>query len=675
MGTETAKRPVAAEDLYSIPTITGAEISPDGSHVIYSQQRVDRKTEKKYSNLWLAPADGSCKPRQFTYGDHVDTAPSWSPDGRSIAFMSNRKDTKQIQLYILPMNGGEARPLTDIKGSINGFSWSPDSQKLAIVHRKKDADVLEREEDPQKEKLGVIERHITEIKIRQEDVGYMPKEEAHIYILDAASGEMTQLTDGDFSERSPVWSPDGATILFISNRLADRWLVPHGDELYTIPADGNGTMTKIDSHTGSKGSASFSPDGEHIVYSGMRLSPGHWYQNMDIYIVPVANDGESAINISQEFDHHFTNCTGGDVTNSPGMDPTFSYDSRYVYTLASRHGGNPFCRIDGTSGQLEKIIDDGSVVGMISLDESNDYAAFFRGTQIDPGNLWVIDLHTKAEVQITDIHADYLAEIEIGKIEEHWIKGKDGNDLHGWILTPPNFDPSKKYPSILEIHGGPQTQYGRTFFHEFYLLAAAGYVVHFSNPRSSQGYGEAHSAAIYSDWGVKDYADIMAWTDFVAEQPYIDTERMGITGGSYGGYMTSTAIGMTDRYKAAIVLRMLSNWVSFHGSSDMNWSSQYLAGFDGGPWEDGNLEHYWRMSPMSLVGNVETPTLVLHSGGDLRCPLEQSEQYFVALKHRGVDTEMVIFPEENHGLSRGGRTDRRIARLAHMLRWFDKHLK
>ena len=673
MGTETAKRPVAAEDLYQLETITGAEISPDGNHVIYSQQRVDRKTEKKYSNLWLVPADGSAPPIQFTYGDHVDAAPNWSPDGNTIAFMSNRKDGKQMQIYLLPLNGGEARPLTDVKGSISGFSWAPESDKIAYVFRPKDADVIEREEDPQKEKLGVVERHITDIKVRQEDVGYWPKEEARIWVVDVATGEATQLTDGEFSERSPEWSPDGSTILFLSNRLEDRWLKPHGDELYVIPADGSGEMRKIDSHTGAKGTASFSPDGEHIVYSGMRLYPGHWYQNLDIYIVSVADDGEAAVNISQDFDHHFTNCTGGDITNSPGMAPKFSYDSRYVYAISSRYGGNHFCRIDGTSMKLEKIIEDGSVIGMITIDESNDYAVFFRGTQTDPGNLWMIDLHTFEETQLTDIHANYLAEIEIGKIEEHWIKGDGGHDLHGWILTPPDFDPSKKYPSILSIHGGPQTQYGRTFFHEFYLMAAAGYVVHFSNPRSSQGYGEAHAAAIHSDWGINDYADIMSWTDFVASQPYIDVDRMGITGGSYGGFMTSTTIGKTDRYKAAIVLRMLSNWISFHGTSDMNWSSMYLAGFDGGPWD--NLEHYWKMSPMSSVGNVTTPTLVLHSGGDLRTPLEQGEQYYVALKKQGVESEMVIFPEENHGLSRGGRTDRRIARLGHMIRWFDKYLK
>lgn len=669
---ENEKRAVAAEDLYQIQTITGAKISPDGKWVIYSQQRVNQKTEKKWSNLWLAPADGSSQPHQFTYGDHVDTAVQWSPDSASIAFMSNRKDEKQMQLYVIPLMGGEARPVTDVKGSISGFDWSPDSSKIAYSFRKKDADALEREEDPQKKKLGVVERHITEIKVRQEDMGYWPKEETHLYVVDLKSGEETQLTDGEYSEMAPVWSPDGETILFNSNRNPDRFMQPMMSEFYKIPAAG-GEMTKVETHGGPKYGASFSPDGEHLVYSGMRLYPGHWYQNTSVYVAAVPNDGTDAANITADIDIDFSQCTGGDITNPIGMSPVFSNDGHDVYALTSRHGGNQFMKIDGESGEAIPIIDDGSVLGMISLDDANDLVAFFRGTQTDPGNLWVKDMYTGEETQLTDIHADYLAEIEIGNIEEHWIKGADGNDLHGWILTPPDFDPSQKYPSIMCIHGGPQTQYGRTFFHEFNLFAAQGYVVHFHNPRGGQGYGEEHAKAILSDWGVKDYADVMAWTDFVASQPYIDTDRMGITGGSYGGYMTSTTIGKTNRYKAAIVLRMLSNWISFHGTSDMNWMSRYLAGFDGGPWE--NLDHYWRMSPMSLVGNVKTPTLVLHSGGDLRTPLEQGEQYFVALKQAGVETEMVIFPEENHGLSRGGRTDRRIARLGHMIRWFDKYLK
>jgi dipeptidyl aminopeptidase/acylaminoacyl peptidase len=253
-----------------------------------------------------------------------------------------------------------------------------------------------------------------------------------------------------------------------------------------------------------------------------------------------------------------------------------------------------------------------------------------------------------------------------------WFEGTTGNDLQGWILKPPSFDPSRAYPAIIEIHGGPRTQYGHLFMHEFYVLAAQGYVVTFCNPRGSRGYGEEHAKAIWNRWGSVDYDDLMAWTDLLEEKPYIDSQRMGVTGGSYGGYMTNWIIGHTDRFRAAITQRSVSNLISMYGSSDFNWSFQQEFG-DQPPWEA--FESYWQQSPISHIGDATTPTLVIHSEDDLRCPIEQGEQIFVALKKLGVDTEMIRFPDEPHGLSRGGRTDRRVKRLEHILRWFDRYLK
>jgi len=253
-----------------------------------------------------------------------------------------------------------------------------------------------------------------------------------------------------------------------------------------------------------------------------------------------------------------------------------------------------------------------------------------------------------------------------------WFDGPEGNKLQGWILKPTNFDLNRRYPSILEIHGGPWLQYGDNFMHEFQYLAAQGYVVYFSNPRGGLGYGESHSRAIHNDWGNQDYADLMAWADYVAEQPYVDPDRMGVTGGSYGGYMTAWIIGQTDRFKAAVAQRVVSNLVSMWGSSDFNWEFQQEFG-DKPPWQ--NLENLWRQSPMATIGQAKTPTLIIHSENDQRCDLEQGLQIYVALKYLGVDSELVLFPEESHGLSRNGRTDRRIARLQHILRWFDLYLK
>jgi len=299
--------------------------------------------------------------------------------------------------------------------------------------------------------------------------------------------------------------------------------------------------------------------------------------------------------------------------------------------------------------------------------------AYFYGKLDDPAQHHVRQLAggQKTDRSLTRFNRDLLDGIDLGQVEETWIKGPDGNDLQGWIIKPPGFDPAKKYPSILEIHGGPLTQYGNFFFHEFYFLASQGYVVHFTNPRGGRGYGEAHAAAIWGRWGSVDYDDLMAWTDHVASQPYIDLARMGVTGGSYGGYMTVWIIGHTQRFKAAAAGRCVSNFVSMWGSSDSNWTFQQVVN-DKAPFED--LPAYWDRSPIKYIGNARTPTMVLHNEFDLRCPIEQGEQVFVALKSLGVESEMVRFPDEFHGLSRTGRTDRRIARLNHILGWFERHL-
>jgi dipeptidyl aminopeptidase/acylaminoacyl peptidase len=310
-------------------------------------------------------------------------------------------------------------------------------------------------------------------------------------------------------------------------------------------------------------------------------------------------------------------------------------------------------------------------VGSFSFDKEQKHIAYFYGQMDDPGQVYVLDKSSKKSRPLTKINRNLLRRMDLGDVETVWFKGPDGNDIQGWVLKPPGFDSAKKYPSILEIHGGPLVQYGYSFMHEFYFLASQGYVVHFSNPRGGRGYGEEHAKAIWGAWGGADNDDLMAWTNFISQQPYIDSQRMGVTGGSYGGYMTLWIIGHTERFKAAVAQRSVSNIISMWGSSDYNWVFQQELEA-GAPFED--LQKYWDMSPMKYMGSVKTPTLVIHSENDLRCPIEQGEQAFVALQRMGVDSEMVRFPDEFHGLSRSGRTDRRVVRLNHILRWFDKYL-
>lgn len=668
---KTQKRLINAEDLYHFNILSEPRLSPDGNYVVFSLQRVDRKTEKKYNNLWIAPIDRESLPYQFTFGDQKDVSPRWSPDGRQIAFLSNRGDTnKPTQLYIIPFSGGEAHRLWAVDGEINSFSWSPDGNRILCSVRKFDPDRLEREKDEQKKELGVVYRHYQRVFFKLDDYGYLPHERYHIWSIDVRTGESHQLTDHPvFDERFPAWSPDGSSITFISNHNDEPDFKPDYDDVFTMPSEG-GLARKLDTPIGPKSHPCFSPDGRWIAYYAQE-GEGLGYRNQGLWVIP--SDGSAhAKNLTEKYDLNVSSSVINDVGSPELMDPVWSNDNQHLYFPVTLHGSSVLMATNIYGEELQTVIDEGGLVGSFNFNQDQTRLAYFYGKIDDPGQVYVCDMPKGKSHPVTQVNRQLLESLDLGQIEEVWFKGPDGNDLQGWILKPPGFDPSKKYPSIMEIHGGPITQYGRFFMHEFYYLASKGFVVYFSNPRGGRGYGEAHTKAIYGGWGDADYRDLMAWADYVEKLPYIDKERMGVTGGSYGGYMTVWIIGHTQRFKAAVTQRCVSNFVSLWGSSDYNWTFEYEIN-NRPPWED--VMKYWQHSPIAYIGNARTPTLVIHNENDLRCPIEQGEQVFVALRRLGVDSEMVRFPDEFHGLSRTGRTDRRIARLDFIVGWFEKYLK
>ena len=673
------KRPTAAEDLYRLQLISGVDLSPDGAAVVTSVSRVDAKTQKKRANLWLVPVgrgQGSSPglrggaPRQFTWGDQCDTQARWSPDGRQIAFLSDRQGEGQAQIHVIPVDGGEARPVTVLQGSFTSLAWSPDSRRLVFGFRRKDAEVVAREKDEQKKKLGPLSHHITRAHYKLEGAGVLPRERWHLWTVEVRTGRARPLTDGDvWDESEPVWTPDGQHVLYTSNRSDDPDLNPDQVGLYVIPARG-GRSREIPTWPGRKGLPAISPDGQWVSFVGRR-GVGNWWKNQQVWVVPFKG-GTAPRSATGKHDFSVSHFTLNDVGAGAMTPPTWSADGARLYFQVSWHGNTELRAVTACDGTMETVIAETGCVGDFSFSRDGKQLAFFRGTPADPGQVWTRDMEAGASRCLTRFNRSWLDRVDLGQVEEVWFKGGDGNRLQGWIARPPRFSPRRRYPAIVYVHGGPLAQYGNLFMHEFYFLAAQGYVVGYANPRGGLGYGEAHAGAIWNNWGTVDFDDVMAWSEYLARRRYVDGKRLGIAGGSYGGYMTNWVIGHTDRFAAACTQRSVSNAVDFYGSTD--FSIMWEEVFGGAPpWED--LENYWRQSPMAHIGKATTPTQVIHSEQDHRCPISQGEQVYAALKRLGVDTEMVRFPDESHELSRGGRTDRRVERLNHILRWFDTYLK
>ena len=652
------KRMMRADDLYKAQVISDNRMSPDKKYVVMSVMNAERAkekgkdVEKKYSSLFMLDLKTG-KTKQFTSGKHSDINPHWSTNSKYVYFLSNREDEKQFQIYSISVDGGEAEKLTEMKGEISDMSLSPDGKQIAFVFKEND-------ERPEKDRCY----HYTKTFFKADGEGYLDNKNYHIHLLNLKNRKVKQLTKENFDHLDITWTKDSKNIIFLSNRSADPHLEMWNYEFYMIKASG-GSAKKIDAYTGIKGSPLVSPCGNFMAFLGIKTKTDGW-KNLRIFIKEL-NTEKPPVCLNPRADYTVSNYTINDLAGHDGDTMKWSDDGKYIYFQASYHGSTNLRRINVNNRKDESVIDELGVVGNFAMKDSKVY--HFMGTILNPGEIFEYDIDKKQIKQITEFNK-WLKGVDLGGIERVFLKnGK--SPLQGWIIKPPKFNSRKKYPSILEIHGGPHVQYGELFMHEFYYLAAQGYVVHFCNPKGSAGYSEKFTGSIKNNWGTVDYDDIMHWTDQMQKKSYIDGKRMGVTGGSYGGYMTNWIIGHTRRFKAAVTQRSVSNLYSMWGSSDYNWGFQHEFGTKP-PFE--TPSNYLRQSPISFIKNAKTPTLVIHSLNDFRCAVEQGEQLYVALKYLRVDTELVLFPGEPHGLSRGGRTDRRIARLEHISRWFKKYL-
>jgi len=663
------KRFIKADDLYDFELINGPVISPDKKKIAFTKKWVEKETEKKYTNIYLMDLE-SKEIEQFTSGKQNDVNPRWSPDGKYIAFTSNRENEKKFQIYFIPTDGGEAKKITEKNGNFGEIAWGKKGKELYFTFSEKDEELKEMEKDEKKKKLGIKSRHIDRLFYKGDGQGFYPEDRMHIYKLNIKNKKVKQLTeDNKYSEGNIIISPDNKKIYFTSNHSENPDLDPMNISIFQMDKNGK-NIKKICDIDGPKQNMSISPDGQYLSFVG-HTDTDEFSKLSDLWIYSLEND--KAICLTEEIDKNIGCFTLGDMGAGAFRKPFWSKDSKEIYFQLNEFGKCTLNKINIENKEITNLIEENFVVGTFEFFDEESKVIYNVSRMNDPFQFAVYDLEKDENNIITDFNKSILNEIKLGETEEIFYKGPDNNELQGWIIKPPDFDSSKKYPAILEIHGGPRAQYGWIFMHEFHYLAAKGYVVFFTNPRGGDGYGEKHMQAINNSWGDKDYADLMSWTELIVKKDYIDKNNIGVTGGSYGGYMTNWIIGHTDRFKAAVTQRSVSNFLSFWGSSDMNWLTQMLFGAKKPPWED--FENYWEQSPIKYMGNVKTPTMVIHSEKDYRCDIEQGEQVYAALKYQGIDTEFVRFPGEPHGLSRAGRTDRRIDRLESISGWFDKYME
>ncbi|MCK4873893.1 MAG: S9 family peptidase [Phycisphaerales bacterium] len=674
----TKKIPMTPDDMLKFQLVSDPRISPDGGCVLFAKQHIGSKNDA-VTNLWIVDAasggaGGGGTPRRFTSGGK-DSHGRWSPDGSRIAFISGR-DKPKIQIYTMRANGGEAEALTKFpEGAIAGFKWSPNGKMLAVAFREQDPDWTQEAGKQRKEKgLNDPPRVIEDITYRMDGDGYFNKQRFHLYIVDVEAGTHRKVYDKDtLGYFSYDWSPNSREIAITTNRDRRAIINLWNFEILRLDVKTR-KLTKVQNvPPGIKESVCWSPDGKRLAYAGQDSKKTLWgCHNSHIFVCDAKRGG--AVKITAGDDYCLSATTLSDTAEA-AFDANIRWagNGKHILCKIGWRGESHIARVPAAGGRVAFLTAGHANWNFSDLSSDGTRAAATMQSHTKITEIHLVEFQGKQAKTgvLTKFNAPLWKQRRISEPTMKWLTTPDGTRVQVWMLKPPNFKTGKKYPAVLEIHGGPHAQYGSAFFHEFQVLAANGYVVFFSNPRGSKGYGEDHCAAIKGDWGNHDWHDVQAIIEYMKAQPFVDVKRMGVMGGSYGGYMTNWAIGHTNDFAGAITDRCVSNLVSMAGSSDFpNVPDEY---WEGCAWD--RPEALWNQSPLKHLGNAKTPTLIIHSEGDLRCNIEQAEQVFTVLKMRKVQTRFVRYPRStSHGMSRGGPTDMRIHRLGQILDWWKKYL-
>jgi dipeptidyl aminopeptidase/acylaminoacyl peptidase len=678
------KRTITEKDLFKFVWVADPQIAPDGSEVVFVRVTVNEKSDQYESNLWVVKADGSEPPRQLTGGTH-DSSPSWSPDSRRIAFTrSVDKDGKAqpVQIYVMPMDGGEARAITDIPRGASDPEWSPDGKTIAFSATARPDELLAQSGDKPRESDV---RVISEAVYRANGIsgsGFVDRDRpSQIWTVavpapDATPSSPKRITAGEFPAGNHQWSRDGSQVLFVADRRRESYYYPNDSDIYAVPKDG-GEPTAIVSIDGSIGAYALSPDGKRIAFVGIAPGkPERSYTQPDLWVVDLP--GGTPRNLTADFDFDVNGSVGGDQRSPRGGSPAgpiWARDGQSILIKVGEHGNADLVGFDARSGahtSQKQVPPERHEVLSYTADRSAGRVAMVVSSATEIGDLYVADARSGAKPErLTKFNDDLFSQLTMSEPEEIWYTSFDGRKIQGWIQKPPSFDPSTKYPLILEIHGGPHAAYGNTFTHEFQWMAAKGYVVLYTNPRGSSNYGQDFGNIIQFNYPGDDYKDLMAGVDEVVKKGYVDESRMGVTGGSGGGLLTNWVVTQTTRFKAAVSQRDISDWANFWYTADFSLFTPTW--FHKAPFED--PAEFAKRSPITYVERIQTPLMFILGDEDYRTPPGAGgEDLFRALKYLKRPTVMVRFPGESHELSRSGKPWHRVERLEHIVGWFDKYL-
>lgn len=698
------KRNITEKDLFNFTWIADPQVAPDGSRVAFVRVTVNEKRDGYDTSVWFVPAAAGAAPHRLTNGNR-DSAPRWSPDGKYLAFVRvTEKDGRpdQPQLFMLNLAGGDSFQVTSLPKGATQPVWSPDGTQLAFLSNTSPED-LAKQNGPKRggaqaagagaQATGAGAqaadgnantehesdvRVITRAVYRFNGGGYLdPKHPEHLWVVRAprsADEKVTprQLTSGRFEESDAVWSRDGARLYFATTHIDEPYYELPKTDIYSVPAAG-GEPQLLTSFDMDAGSFSLSPDGSRLAFIASATKPVNSYTEPDLWVLELTKNSQPR-NLTAGFDYDVGAGVGGDNTapRAPGGNaPIWTPDGRAVVEVFAREGKANLGMFDAATGRETDLTSGNQAVVSFRAAPGTSKLVFTRSTPTEIGDLFWLEAPGATPRQLTHVNEELFSRLNLTEPEEFWYTSFDGKRVEGWLQKPPDFDPHKKYPLILNIHGGPHTAYGYVFDHEFQWMAAKGYVVLYPNPRGSTSYGQEFGNVIQYRYPGDDFKDLMAGVDEVLKRGYVDANKLGVTGGSGGGLLTNWTVGHTTRFAAAVSQRDIASWADWWYSADFTLFQPTW--FKAPPFEDS--EDYRARSPITYVKDVKTPLMLILGEADYRTPPGAGgEEMFRALKFRKVPTVMVRFPGESHELSRSGQPWHRIERLEHIVGWFDHWL-